>query len=342
MNIHVLSECNEKKWDEFVDFSLRGSLFHTIKWRRILDRTFSYSSHFLVASEGDVVCGVFPLYLVPKPLGGRIGVSVPFGVYGGILAEEEEARKGLLQAAQALADEKKLNSLEFRQEKKIDDSLPTKDLYFTFMREIFDGEEKNMAAIPRKQRRMIRQGIGFGLQSKIGGREFLRDFYVVYSSSLRNLGTPVFPYRYFENLVRELGDACKILTVEYQGKVVAAVLTFFWRDRVMPYYGGGLAEYQRYAIYDFMYWELMRYGWEHGYTMYDFGRSKADTGPFHFKRHWGFEPLPLPYQYYLPQGGEMPNLNPLNPKLQPFIAIWKRLPLPVANALGPFLIKYLP
>lgn len=86
----------------------------------------------------------------------------------------------------------------------------------------------------------------------------------------------------------------------------------------------------------------MRFGWEHGYKIFDFGRSKQETGPFHFKRHWGFEPQALPYQYFLPKGGEIPNVNPSNPKFQPFIALWKRLPLSIANRLGPFLIKYLP
>ncbi|MCA9422750.1 MAG: GNAT family N-acetyltransferase, partial [Nitrospira sp.] len=184
--------------------------------------------------------------------------------------------------------------------------------------------------------------ISHGLQSKIGGAELLKDFYFVYSSSLRNLGTPAFPFRYFEHLFQELGEQCKILSVIYQDKVVASVLTFFYQDQVMPYYGGGLPEYQRYSIYDFMYWELMRFGWEHGYKVFDFGRSKQDTGPFHFKRHWGFEPQALPYQYFLPKGGTIPNVNPLNPKFQPLIALWKRLPLPIANQLGPFLIKYLP
>ena len=125
-----------------------GSLFHTTKWRRILEKTFLYTSCFLVVSEEDVIRGILPLYLVPKPLGGHMGVSVPFGVYGGILAEQSEVKEKLLKGAQNLAVEKNLDSIEFRQVEKLNDSLPTKDLYFTFMREIFDGEEKNMAAIP--------------------------------------------------------------------------------------------------------------------------------------------------------------------------------------------------
>jgi len=342
MEVRVLRNEDHKQWDAYVLTTQQGSLFHTIAWKKVLEGTFSYGSIFLAAYDEGRICGILPLFVVPKPLKGHVMVSVPFGVYGGVVAERPEAIQALLNAGKNVAIEKGSDSLEFRQIEKIDESLPTKDLYCTFVREIFDGEEKNMAAIPRKQRRMIRQGIGHGLESKIGGPECLKDFYFVYTSSLRNLGTPAFPFRYFEHLFQELGEQCKILSVTYEGKVVAAVLTFFYQEQVMPYYGGGLPEYQKYAIYDFMYWELMRYGWEHGYRVFDFGRSKQETGPFHFKRHWGFEPQALPYQYFLPKGGSIPNVNPLNPRIQPLIALWKRLPLPLANQLGPFLIKYLP
>lgn len=342
MEVRALSHEDEKPWDDYVLTTRQGSLFHMIAWKKILEKTFAYESAFLAAYNEGKICGILPLFVVPKPLKGHVMVSVPFGVYGGVASESPEISKKLLNIAKELAVEKGVDSIEFRQMEMLDDELPTKNLYFTFVREIFDGEEKNMSAIPRKQRRMIRQGISHGLQSIIGGAELLKGFYFVYSSSLRNLGTPAFPFRYFEHLFQELGEQCKILSVIYQNKVVASVLTFFYQDQVMPYYGGGLPEYQRYSIYDFMYWELMRFGWEHGYKVFDFGRSKQDTGPFHFKRHWGFEPQALPYQYFLPKGGAIPNVNPSNPKFQPLIALWKRLPLPIANQLGPFLIKYLP
>ncbi len=342
MNIRHVSNQEEKCWEEFVFRSPESSLFHSFGWKRVLEKTFAYGTDFFAAYEEDQILGVLPLYSVPKPLGGMSMVSVPFGVYGGLIAAGVDVKEELWKKAQALAQERKVDVLELRQVEKVNEVLPTKDLYYTFVREIFDGEEKNMSAIPRKQRRMIRQGIGHGLVSKIGGKEYLNDFYFIYSSSLRNLGTPAFPLRFFKHLLEEFQKQCRICIVQYGEKTVAAVMTFFDRDRVMPYYGGGLPDFQRYAIYDFMYWEVMRFGWEHGYKVFDFGRSKRDTGPFHFKRHWGFEPQALPYQYFLPRGGSIPNLNPSNPKLKPFISLWKKLPLGIANRLGPFLIKYLP
>ena len=342
ISIKNYSDDCQEKWDDFITASSQGSLFQTTLWKTVIEQTFGYQSCYVFAEEDGKVTGVLPLFLVKKPVWGRAFISVPFGVYGGICADSLPISQVLKQKGEELARTWRVDFLELRQQESNGLDLPTKDLYATFMREIFDGEEKNMAAIPRKQRRMIRQGIGNDLRSRLGGRDDLKAFYNIYSSSLRNLGTPAFPYRYFEVLFDRLGDRCKILSVWLKEKMVASVMAFFYKDRVMPYYGGALPQYVRYAVYDFMYWELMRYGWEHGYKIFDFGRSKNGTGAFDFKRHWGFEPTPLPYQYYLPKGGAIPNMSPTNPKFQPFITLWRKLPLPVANLIGPHIIKYLP
>ena len=216
--------------------------------------------------------------------------------------------------------------------------LPTRDLHVTFQREICRDLDRNMAAIPRKQRRMILQGIKHGLKSHIGS-EYLREFYEIYAHSVRNLGTPVFSYQFFQNLQHVFGQDCKVLSVWHGEKMVAGVMTFFFKGRVMPYYGGALHEYFSYAANDFMYWELMRYGCEQGYRIFDFGRSKQGTGSFDFKRHWGFEPQPLSYQYYLYRASAIPNSSPANPKFQLFINLWRQLPLSVTKLIGPMIAR---
>lgn len=332
----------QERWDNFVSLSSIGTFFHTTIWKTVIEKVFGYTPwYFFTESDGEIT-GVLPLFLVNKPLRGRALISIPFGVYGGICANSSESVEQLRKKSEDLAHELSVDFLELRHVDAYNFDFPIKEMYFTFCREIYDGEEKNMTAIPRKQRRMIRQGMKYQLESKIGGREFLKDFYTIYTTSLRNLGTPAFPYRYFEVLLEELGERCKILSVWYQNQMTAAVMTFCYQDRLLPYYGGGLPQFLRYAVYDFMYWELMRYGWEHGYKVFDFGRSKQGTGAYDFKRHWGFEPKPLQYQYYLPHGGAIPNVSPTNPKFQLFISLWKKLPLPVANFIGPQVIKYLP
>ena len=165
--------------------------------------------------------------------------------------------------------------------------------------------------------------------------------HAVYGESVRNLGTPVFSRKYFALLCEEFGEDAEILIVEDQGAPIAAVLSFYFRDQVLPYYGGGTPEARTRAGNDLMYWEVMRRAADRGCRIFDFGRSKVDTGAFSFKKNWGFAPTPLNYEFKLRTGDAIPDVNPLNPKYRLMIETWKRLPLPVANLLGPMLVRNL-
>jgi FemAB-related protein (PEP-CTERM system-associated) len=188
-------------------------------------------------------------------------------------------------------------------------------------------------AIPRKQRRMVRKGTKSGLTYEIDAG--VDRFYPVYAESVRNLGTPVFAKRYFQSLKEQFPNDCEVLTVLDNGRPLASVLSFYFRDEVHPYYGGGVRGARDLAANDFMYWMLMQHACRRGYRVFDFGRSKCGTGSYDFKRHWGFEPEPLFYEYHLLGRSDIPEFNPLNPKYRAFIALWRRLPLPLVNLLGP-------
>jgi FemAB-related protein (PEP-CTERM system-associated) len=184
---------------------------------------------------------------------------------------------------------------------------------------------------------MVRKGIQNGLTST-AGRD-VRALHHVYAQSVRNLGTPVFSRRYFEILAETFGEACDVVTVMDNDAPIAAVLNFYHRDEVLPYYGGGTEAARQRAGNDFIYWEVMRRAAERGCRLFDFGRSKIATGAHAFKRNWGFEPAPLDYRYALRPGAEIPDNSPLNPKFRLFVEGWKRLPLPVANAVGPMIAR---
>jgi len=342
MVVKKLSEDMYPSWNNYVSRATAGSFFHLVDWKTMLERSFGYQPHYMYVEDNGVIRGVLPLFLVKNIFLRKTLCSVPFGVYGGVVADSPEAEVLLIQDAVERARQVKAAHIEFRHQHHNACTFPAKDLYVIFQKEIFEDDEKNMSAIPRKQRRMIRQGIKFGLQSKVGGMEDLESFHHIYTTSLRNLGTPAFPVRWFRHLLEGFGEQCRILSVWYQERMVGAVMTFFFKEQVMPYYGGSLPEFWRNSVNDFMYWELMRYGAKGGYKVFDFGRSKKGTGSYEFKRHWGVEPVALPYQYYLPKGGELPNLSPTNPKFQLGIGAWKRLPLPVANFIGPKIIRFFP
>ena len=248
----------------------------------------------------------------------------------------------LLDAARELADRTGAEYVELRHRasQQIED-LPTKSLYVTFARPISASDEENLNAIPRKQRRMTRQGAKFGLRAEVG-LHHLDAFWHVYAHSVHALGSPVFPRRLFRAIAQEFGKECELLTVWKDEQMVSGVLSLFYEDQVLPYYGGALHDALQYSVNDFMYWELMCHAARAGNRTFDFGRSREGTGAYNFKRHWGFEPVPLPYQYVLADGGSMPNLSPSNPKMHLAVQAWKRLPLAVTKVVGPRLTKYLP
>jgi len=217
------------------------------------------------------------------------------------------------------------------------DWLVKRDLYVTFRREIVADPDANMKRIPRKQRAVVRKGIENGLQAHFGSG--VEQLHRIYAESVRNLGTPVFSRRYFQLLAAVFADSSDVLTVLDEGTPIAAVLNFYFRDQVLPYYGGGTPRARTRAGNDFMYWMLMRRAAERGYRLFDFGRSKIGTGSHDFKKNWGFTPEPLHYSFKLRAGASVPNNNPLDPKYRLFVAAWKRLPLTAANLLGPHIVR---
>ena len=214
-----------------------------------------------------------------------------------------------------------------------------KQLYATFRKPLHADPERNLLAIPRTQRAMVRKGIALGLDSTIDA-DTVR-FFDCYADSVHRLGTPVFSRRYFALLQQVFGDDCEVLCVQRAGQPVCAVLSFRFRDEILPYYGGGGAQARALAGNDFMYWEVMRRACANGCALFDFGRSKYGTGSFAFKKNWGFEPQPLHYDYQLHRGSALKDVQPLNPRFQLFIKAWRMLPLPLANALGPHIVRQL-
>ena len=329
------------EWDAFVRSAPHGSPFHLLAWKRAVEAAFGHRPHYLLASRGGGLEAVLPLFEVRGLFAGRGLISVPYGVYGGVCATSAQARTALLDAATALARRLRARYVELRHQAGQEMELPTKSLYVRFSRRISASEDENLAAIPRKQRRMTRQGARFGLRPELG-LQHLDGFYEVYAASVRTLGSPVFPRRLFRAIALEFGKDCELLTIWKDDRMVAGVLTLLFEDQALPYYGGALREAFPYAVNDFMYWELMCHVASAGYRVFDFGRSREGTGSYHFKRHWGFEPLPLPYQYVLLDGAAMPNLSPSNSKMEIAVAAWRRLPLPFTRLLGPLLTRYLP
>ena len=326
-------------WDAFVQSCPEATFFHRAGWREVIERAFGHRTHFLLAEADGEIQGVLPLAEINSRLFGHSLAALPFCVYGGPAASSESARYALDNAAQKLAAELRVDHLEYRNLQPFHSDWPGKDLYVTFRKAIDVEVERNLNAIPRKQRAMVRKGIKAGLVSSVdNGTE---RFYLAYSSSVHRLGTPVFSRKYFRLLKAIFADDCEVLTITLDERVVSSVMNFYFRDEVLPYYGGGTVEARAVAANDFMYWEVMRRACEKGCRVFDFGRSKVGTGSYDFKKNWGFEPQLLHYEYQLVRAQQVPDHNPLNPKYRLFIKAWQRMPLTLANIIGPHIVKNL-
>jgi FemAB-related protein (PEP-CTERM system-associated) len=334
-----MQPADEARWDEFVLNCPEATFFHRAGWKRVIERAFGHKTWFLYAESEGHIQGILPLAEINSRLFGHALISLPFCVYGGIAATSEAAAQTLDQAAQALARQQNVDHLEYRNLKPVHPDWPGKDLYVTFRKEIDPDVERNMLAIPRKQRAMVRKGIKAGLASEID--DGVERFFSVFADNVHRHGTPALPKRYFALLKETFGSDCEVLSVLKDGQVLSSVLSFYFRDEVLPYYAGDTLAARDVAANDFKYWELMRRACERGIKVFDYGRSKRGTGPFDFKKNWGFEPQPLHYEYQLHRAKAVPDHNPLNPKYQLFIKAWQKLPLPLANFIGPHIVKNL-
>jgi FemAB-related protein (PEP-CTERM system-associated) len=330
---------DEAAWNAFVHGHPEGTFFHRAEWRIVLERAFGHRTHYLAAERGGVLTGVLPLAEVRSALFGHALVSTPFCVYGGIVSTDPESAAALTSEACGLAERLGVDHLEMRNRSRKHPDWPVKDLYVTFRKTIDADGEKNLAAIPRKQRAVVRKGIKEGCRAEIDTD--VARHYSMYAESLRNLGTPVFSRRYLQVLREVFRDDCEILTVLHNDTPVASCLSFYFRDEVLPYYGGGSLAARSVGGNDFMYWEIMERARQRGCSVFDYGRSKRGTGSFDFKRYWGFEPEPLYYEYFLVGAHAMPNLSPTNPKYERMIRLWRRMPTTLTQLIGPPLAKYL-
>ena len=333
---------DDPRWDPFVLGHPSATICHRAGWQRAAANTFRYEPHMFLATRGGRTTGVLPLFRVPGFPSGSSLISTPLGVYAGVIADDVGSGVALFEAATALGQRLGVGYLELRDGVRFE-GLPVKDLYVTFRGTLGPNHEENLADLPRKKRRSIRVGMRQGLAFGTGRQDRLDAFYRVYSHSVRNLGTPVFPKSLFRNLLDEFREEeAEILVIERESRPVAACFTFFDRGQALPYYAGALRETFQYSGSDFMYWTLMRLAADRGCRFFDFGRSKRGTGAFEYKCHWGIPPTPLVYQYRLIRDKAIPDLSPKNPRFSLAIQLWRRMPLPVAERLGPLLVRYFP
>ncbi len=339
-----LRDPNElSRLERFVAEHPEGTAFHRPAWLNAVARGTGNKAVALVAETRGELAAYLPLTEAHSPLFGRVLVSSGFGVGGGVLASDAKAGKALLDVAEELALRRSCPSIELR-----GGLLPKAragwkirhDSHCGFVAPLAADDEAQLTWIPRKQRAEVRKGLANDLDIAIGsGPDDRAAHYAVYAESVRNLGTPVFPRSLFDEVLDAFGEDADILTVRHQHKPVASVLSLYHKGAVMPYWGGGTWHARRLRANDRMYFELMLHARRRGCDRFDFGRSKTGSGAHDFKKNWGFEPEPLGYASWTAPGAEARDADPTSASHSAKIELWKRLPLPLANLVGPHIAR---
>lgn len=326
----------------FCDAHPDATPFHRREWTQAVERATGHRTHWLLAERGGELRAVLPLTEVHTPLFGRALVSTGFAVGGGLLETVADDGAALFGACEELALRLSCHGIDLR-----GGPQPLRpgwhhkcETHAGFVRDLAVGDEAELLAIPRKQRAEVRRGLGNGLDLRVGRDEFDRAaHYAVYAESVRNLGTPVFPRALFDAVLDAFGHDADILTVSRDGVPLASVLSLYHRGTVLPYWGGGVFAARAWRANDVMYYALMNHARARGCTRFDFGRSKTGSGPYHFKRNWGFVPEPLHYAQWTPAGVSPRDVDPTSPRYRAKIAAWQKLPLALANRVGPHIAR---
>lgn len=320
-----------------------ATAFHRPEWLLAVAAGTGNPALALVAERGNNLLAYLPLTEVASPIFGRLLASSGFAVGGGLLNAPEADAEVVFAAVAELALRRSCPTIELRGGHLPDDGAGwslKREAHCGFVGPLAEGDDALLLAIPRKQRAEVRKGLEFDLTVTTGRGEADRAaHYAVYAESVRNLGTPVFPRALFDAVLDRFGDGADILTVSSQGQPVASVLSLYHRGAVLPYWGGGTHAARRLRANDRVYYELMRHARARGCDRFDFGRSKTGSGAYHFKRNWGFAPEPLTYAVWTAPGGAKRDANPNSAGNAALARVWQRLPLTLANRLGPWIAK---
>lgn len=338
LNLSGAGSDNQKNWDAFVKACPEATFFHLSGWKQVIEQSFGQNCRFLMARRNGEIEGVFPLTDIRSRVFGNRLVSTGWCVGGGVAASSDEAATALFEEAAKILNSSDAEYIESKDPARSQPGvLIQEDVYAGFERAIDPDEDACLKQIPRKQRAVVRKAIKAEIDVDIDNDP--NRCYDLYAFNVRNHGTPVFSRKYFHNLMSTFGDDCDVLTVSKDGVVLSSVLSFYFRDKVMPFYTGAAFEARKLGAADYMYWQLMRRASARGYSVFDFGRSKYGTGPFSFKKNWGFEPRPIVGEFLMKGDAPLPNVNPNNPKYKLMIKTWQKLPLPIANLIGPWVGK---
>lgn len=342
LQVRLIQPQESARWDAFVAAHPQGTSFHLTAWRDTIESTFPYQPRYVAAMDGDDWHGVLPLFLIQNRVMGRVLMSVPFGVYGGVLADSAEAQAAIREHLVEMARKLEVQYVDLRNaypEQCVGFERISRYVTFSQPTQIGDSEQL-LAALPKKTRNMVRKSLKFAYSTRTAGD--LTAFYELLADTYRRHGTPVFPRKFFAAMLRNFGRHADLREVLLENRVVAVSLNFLFHGEMHTFYAASDQSLLQAAPNNYMYFDHLLWCARNGYARFDFGRSKLDTGTFEFKRHWLTEMRELPYEILLVKRKDLPNFTPKNPKFELALKVWRKLPLGVTKLVGPRVVGLFP
>lgn len=331
------------RWNQYVLQKECSCCYHLLDWKKIIQTAFGLKTYYFYAEkeQGDI-CGILPLVLSKSRLFGTFLTSVPFFNYGGILSDSLEIARLLLSRAVETAEEIHASHIELRHIASYFPELPTKTHKVRMVMPLKNNSQEIWDGFKSKLRSQIKKPMNEKLHVKFGKQELVDDFYRVFSTNMRDLGTPVWTKKIFMDTLQNMPSCCDICCVYLNDRAVGAGFLLGFKDTLEIWTASTIRKYNHLSPNMLLYWSVIEFACQKGYKFFDFGRSSPDSGTYSFKKQWGAYPEVLHWQYWLSHGDEMPCVNPQNPKYKLMISAWKKLPLAIANRIGPIISRNIP
>lgn len=342
LEVVEIRDKDESAWDEYVRSCEAATPFHLFGWKRVMESTYGYPAHYLVAKHGGRIEGVLPLFVVRSRLVGDYLTTLPRGLY----TAQAQAARMLLECAKQITIQANASHLVIRDSpRKWNSGLVSVEGHRTAIRDLPLEIEAAWKSLSRETRRQVRWARKKELHISVGHGECLDDFYGHFSRFVRDVGTPVFSMGFLQRIIQELPVAPLIILVRWQGDIIGGYWALAFKDVIFGMWGGSNRKHLSLGAEYLAYWEHLRYGCGHGYRRVDFGRCLEGTGHYFFKKRWASD-LPRLYQQYFLNGPTTPpdilRRTLTDPKYRLFTSLWKRLPIQVAEVLGPQIRRHVP
>lgn len=342
--VERLQESDAARWDAFVRAYEHGTPFHSTRWKAVVESAFGYPGHYLYVQEDGAITGVLALFLCGSRLLGRALVALPFaGTQPSVLAAEPRVQALLGEAAVALARELGAAHVELREEEEMPWGWTVRQSYVNVRLPLTnDPDEVWRTQVESRVRTKVRKARKHGLRVEWGGDEHLDAFFAIYAETMHRLGSPPHARALFGTVLACFPDQAELALVLDGDRPVAGALVMHDHRWFGFPWAASLTSARALYPNNLLYWALIERASRDGYAALDLGRSPAGSGTMHFKVQWGGVARPLWYHFAPVGSGRLPSRDASDPLMQRAAQIWRHLPMPVANRLGPALARLLP